>query len=40
LAIGTRNDEDSGEYSDIDMVFGGARSAGGLTFRHKDGTPY
>jgi uncharacterized cupin superfamily protein len=35
LAIGTRNDEERGEYSDLDMTF----SADG-TFRHKNGEPY
>ena len=42
LVVGTRNDEDHGEYSDIDMTFGPGRytrgKAGG--YRHKDGTPY
>ncbi len=35
LVVGSRNDADHGEYSDIDMVFGG-----GLGYRRKDGTPY
>jgi uncharacterized cupin superfamily protein len=38
LVVGTRNDDDWGEYSDIDMTFG--RYANGTTFRRKDGTPY
>lgn len=43
LAIGTRDDRDHGEYSDIDMKFtvgryGKADSKD--TFTHKDGTPY
>jgi len=41
LAVGTRFDEDHGEYSDIDMTFGPSRySTGSGNFRHKDGTPY
>jgi uncharacterized cupin superfamily protein len=40
LVVGTRSEEDHGEYSDIDMIFGGKRYGGGLYFRHKDGTPY
>ena len=42
LAVGSRDDADHGEYSDIDMRFGPGRytrtSPGGYT--HKDGTPY
>ncbi|NNE17210.1 MAG: transcriptional regulator, partial [Myxococcales bacterium] len=42
LVVGTRNDEDHGEYSDIDMAFGPGRytrkKAG--RYLHKDGTPY
>lgn len=34
LVVGTRYDDDAGEYSDIDMTFG----PGG--YRKKDGTPY
>ena len=34
LAIGTRDERDHGEYSDIDMTFGDSK------FLHKDGTPY
>jgi uncharacterized cupin superfamily protein len=41
LAIGSRLDDDWGEYSDIDMVFRvGRYSASGGTFAHRDGTPY
>jgi uncharacterized cupin superfamily protein len=39
LAIGTRNHDDWGEYSDIDMTFGPGHYAK-PTYRHKDGTPY
>jgi uncharacterized cupin superfamily protein len=37
LEMGSRKEEDEGEYSDIDMRFSRA-SAG--RFEHKDGTPY
>ena len=40
LTIGTRDDADHGEYSDIDMVFRPARYSGGGGYAHKDGTPY
>jgi len=40
LVVGTRSDEDHGEYSDIDMAFGAGRYAGKGSYRHKDGTPY
>jgi uncharacterized cupin superfamily protein len=40
LVVGTRNDEDHGEYSDIDMVFNAGRYSGKGGFRRKDGTPY
>jgi len=41
LVVGTRKDEDHGEYSDIDMTFGPGRCTLGKTasYRHKDGTP-
>jgi uncharacterized cupin superfamily protein len=39
LVIGSRNDEDHGEYADIDMVFTAGRYAGTAVFRRKDGTP-
>ena len=39
LVVGTRNDEDRGEYSDIDMVFGSGRYMRGKAwrYRHEDG---
>jgi uncharacterized cupin superfamily protein len=40
LEIGTRDDEDWGEYSDIDMVFRPSRYSHGGGFAHKDGKPY
>jgi len=42
LVVGTRNDEDHGEYSDIDMTFGPGRYSRdkAASYRHKDGTPY
>ncbi len=42
LVIGSRDDEDHGEYSDIDMAFGPNRYAGPKqgVYRRKDGTPY
>ncbi len=44
LAIGSRNNGDHGEYSDIDMIFTprnyDAPSVPGLGYAHKDGAPY
>ena len=40
LAVGTRHEEDGGEYSDIDMKFTGNRYDGKGQYRRKDGTPY
>ena len=40
LVVGTRDDEDSGEYPDIDMVFQPRRYSGGNRYARKDGTPY
>jgi uncharacterized cupin superfamily protein len=40
LVVGTRNDEDHGEYPDIDMVFDSGRYSGKAVYRHKNGTPY
>ena len=40
LVAGNRSDDDSGEYSDIDMAFGPGRYASGSNYCHKDGTPY
>jgi uncharacterized cupin superfamily protein len=40
LTVGTRNDEDSGEYSDIDLAFTAGRYTGKGKYVRKDGTPY
>jgi len=40
LAVGTRDETDHGEYSDIDMVFRAGRYAAGGTYARKDGTPW
>lgn len=40
LVVGSRNDADHGEYSDIDMVFTPGRYSGSSGYRKKDGTPY
>jgi uncharacterized cupin superfamily protein len=40
LIVGSRNDADQGEYSDIDMVFTAGRYTGKGGFRRKDGSPY
>lgn len=40
LAIGSRDNEDWGEYPDIDLRFDSGRYAGGGGFSHKDGTKY
>lgn len=42
LVVGSRNDDDHGEYSDIDMKFVRGRYSGDKrgVFFHKDGTPY
>lgn len=41
LTVGSRDDADRGEYSDIDMVFRAGRyTSGAAAFAHKDGTPY
>ena len=39
LIVGSRNDQDHGVYSDIDMVFTSGRYSGKGGFRKKDGTP-
>lgn len=39
LVVGSRSDEDHGEYSDIDMKFGPERYRGGGSYTRKDGTP-
>jgi uncharacterized cupin superfamily protein len=40
LTVGTRDDADHGEYSDIDMRFLPGRYSGGGGFSRKDGTRY
>lgn len=40
LVVGSRSDEDHGEYSDIDMTFLPGRYSGGGGYRRKDGTPF
>ena len=40
LTVGSRIDDDSGEYSDIDMVFTRGPYPHGGGYAHKDGTPY
>jgi uncharacterized cupin superfamily protein len=40
LTVGSRVDGDSGEYSDIDLVFKSGRYGGGGGYARKDGTPY
>jgi uncharacterized cupin superfamily protein len=40
LVVGSRHDEDRGEYPDIDLALRPGRYAGKLDYRHKDGTPY
>jgi uncharacterized cupin superfamily protein len=40
LVVGSRNDADHGEYSDIDMVFAAGRYSAKGQYRRKDGTPY
>lgn len=40
LAIGSRIDEDSGEYPDIDLRAAPRRYSQGGVFTHKDGAPY
>ncbi|HEY4012251.1 MAG TPA: cupin domain-containing protein [Polyangiaceae bacterium] len=40
LAVGTRNDDDGGEYSDVDLVFKSGRYTGRGGYTKKDGTPY
>jgi uncharacterized cupin superfamily protein len=39
LVVGSRNDEDWGEYSDIDMRFDPGRYSGPNVKRRKDGSP-
>ncbi len=40
LVVGSRVDEDHGEYPDIDLKFAAGRYSGGGGYLHKDGTPY
>lgn len=40
LVVGSRVDDDHGEYSDIDMVFKRGPYPTGGGYAHKDGTPY
>jgi len=40
LVVGSRDDADHGEYSDIDMVFTAGRYSGKARYRRKDGTAY
>jgi uncharacterized cupin superfamily protein len=40
LVVGSRMDEDHGEYPDIDMAFASGRYSGKGGFHRKDGTPY
>jgi uncharacterized cupin superfamily protein len=40
LVVGSRNDEDHGEYPDIDLLATAGRYSGKGRYLHKDGTPY
>jgi uncharacterized cupin superfamily protein len=40
LVVGSRNDLDHGEYSDIDMKFGAERYSAKGNYTRKDGTPF
>ena len=40
LVVGSRIDEDHGEYPDIDLVFNAGRYSGTGGYRRKDGSPY
>lgn len=40
LVVGSRHNEDRGEYPDIDLACAAGRYSGKADFRHKDGTPY
>lgn len=40
LVVGTRDDEDHGEYPDIDLQFLPGRYSGSVRYAHKDGRPY
>ncbi len=40
LVIGSRHEDDHGDYPDIDLMFTSIRSVHKGAFVHKDGTPY
>jgi uncharacterized cupin superfamily protein len=40
LVVGSRNDDDHGEYSDIDLAFTAGRHSGKGTYVRKDGSAY
>jgi uncharacterized cupin superfamily protein len=40
LVVGSRSDQDHGEYPDIDLAFQSGRYSGGGGYTHKDGRPY
>src|SRR5450631_2794200 len=40
LVVGSRSNDDGGEYPDIDMVFTPGRYAGKGGYRRKDGSPF
>ncbi len=40
LVVGSRHEDDHGEYPDIDLVFTAGRYADKGEYRHKDGSPY
>jgi uncharacterized cupin superfamily protein len=40
LVVGSRSDEDHGEYPDIDMVFTAGRYSGKGGFQRKDGSSF
>ena len=40
LVVGSRDDEDHGEYPDIDLKFTAGRYSGRGVYVHKDGRPY
>ena len=40
IVVGSRSDEDHGEYPDIDLVATAGRYSGKGRYLHKDGTPY
>lgn len=40
LVVGSRHDDDHGEYPDIDLQFSAGRHSGQGAYLHKNGTPY